>query len=70
VGRRGKEEPVLEARCKFPDCSGDLRVDGILLPARRGRMMGLVQDQESATAECSQSVNQRAGVSLVNEQAV
>ena len=70
VRRGGEEQPVLEPRRQVADGAGDLRVDGVLLAAGRGGVVGLVEDQQRAAAEVAQPVAQRAGVGLVDQQAV
>src|SRR5882672_9225246 len=49
---------------------GELRVDGIALAARWGRVMGFIQDEQRAAAEGPQPVTERPGIGFVNEQAV
>ena len=71
VVRRGRQEQaVLETRGQVANGTGDLRVDGVLLPAGRRGMVGLVQDQQRAAAEVAQPIAQRAGIRLVDQQPV
>ena len=71
VVRRGRQEqPVLEPRGQVAHGPGDLRVDGVPLAARRGGVMGLVEDQQRAAAEGPQPVAERPGVGLVDQQAM
>ena len=71
VVRRGRQEqPVLEPRGQVADGAGDLRVDGVALAAGRGRVVGLVEDQQRAAAEVAEPVAQRSSVRLVDQQAV
>ncbi len=58
VRRGGEEQPVLEPRRQVADGAGDLRVDGVLLAAGRGGVVGLVEDQQRAAAELAQPVAQ------------
>ncbi len=46
VGSGREEEPVLEPPGQVAHGPGDLRVDGILRAARRGGVVGLVEDQQ------------------------
>ena len=52
------------------DGAGDLRVDGVLLAARRGGVMSLVKDKQRARRKSPELVRKRAGVGLVDQQAV
>ena len=61
---------MLEPRGQVADGPGDLRVDGVFLAARRGGVVGFVEDQQRAGAEVAEPVAQRAGVGLVDQQAV
>ena len=70
VRRRRKEQAVLEARREVADGPRDVGVDGVSLAARRGRVVGFVQDQEAAWAEVAEPVAQRPGVRLVDQQAL
>ena len=47
VGGRGEEQPVLEAPSEVADRAGELRLDAVAPAARRGRVVGLVEDQEA-----------------------
>ena len=44
AGRR--QRPVLEPACQVTDGPGDLRIDRVLRAARRGGVVGLVEDQQ------------------------
>ena len=69
VVRRGRQEqPMLEPRGQVADGPGDLRVDGVLLAAGRGGVVGLVQDEQRAAAEVAQPVAERAGVGFVDQE--
>ena len=71
VVRRGREEqPVLEPAGQVADGPGDLRVDGVLRAARRGGVVGLVEDEQRAGPEVAEPVAERGGVGLVDQQPV
>ena len=70
MGRRGQEQPVLEARRDVPDGPRGLRIDGVTGAARRRRVMRFVQDQQRLRGEAAQPVAQPGGVGLVDQQAV
>ena len=61
---------MLEPPGQVADGPGDLRVDGVLRAARRGGVVGLVEDEQRAGPEVAEPVAQRGGVGLVDEQAV
>ncbi len=52
------------------DGPGDLGVDGVFGSARRGGVVGLVEDEQGAGPEVAKPVAQRRGVGFVDEQAV
>ena len=62
VRRGGQEELVLEVRGQQPERLGPQRVGGVLAPARRGAVVGLVHDQQVVTAGVDRLV--RAGQGL------
>ena len=70
VGGRREEELVLEPGGEVTDGPGDLGVDGVARPARRGRVVGLVEDEKGAAREVPQPVAERGGVGLVPDQRV
>ena len=51
-----KEEPVLEPACQVADGPSDLRIDGILRTARRGSVVGLVEDEQRPGPEVADPV--------------
>ena len=70
VGRGREEQPVLEPPGQVADGPGDLRVDGVFRAARRGGVVGLVEDEQRAGAEVAQPVAQRGRIGLVDQQPV
>ena len=47
---------MLEAAGEVADRPGDLRVDGVLRPAGRGGVVGLVENQQGAGPEVAEPV--------------
>ena len=71
VVRRGaEEEPMLEALHDLAHRPGELAVDGIARAARRGRVMGLVEDQHRAGTELAEPHAQARRIGLVCQEAV
>ena len=68
VGRGREEEPVLEPRGKVADGPRDPAVDGVAVVGGRGGVVGFVEDEERAWAECAEPVTKRAGVGLVDQE--
>ena len=65
-----KKETVLEPACQIADGPGDLRIDRILRAARRGGVVGLVEDEQRSGPEVSEPVTKCGGVGLVDQQSV
>ena len=61
---------MLEPRGQVAHGPGDLRVDGVPLAARGGRVVGFVEDEQRAAAEGPQPVAQRPGIRFVDQQAM
>ena len=56
---------MLEPRRQLAHDAGDLRVDGVLLAACRGGVVGFVENQKCPAAEVAEPIAQLAGVGLV-----
>src|SRR5919109_4996246 len=59
---------MFEAVRDVPDRLRYLRVDGVLLAARRGGMMGFIQDQQCSATKRAEPVPQRPHIRLVDQQ--
>jgi len=65
-----KEEPMFKTGSNVTNGPGDLGIYGILLAARRGRMVRLVQYQERAAPKRSKPVSQGTGICFVDKEAM
>ncbi len=65
VRRSGQKEPMLETIGEPPNRAGELAVNGVARPARRRRVMRLVEDEQRARSEVAEKVAQAADIGLV-----
>ena len=70
VGRRGEEQTVLETPPEIADRTRELRLDSVPPAARRGRVVGFVQDQQAPREPLAQPLTHGVGVGRVDEQVV
>src|SRR5438105_1217464 len=59
---------MLESRGQVAHGTGDLRVNGILLPAARRCMVGFIQNQERTSAKFPQPIAKRTGIVFIDQQ--
>ena len=70
VGRGGQEQAVLETPPEIADRAGELRLDPVTPAARRGGVVGLVQDQEAPRPQAAQPLAHGVRVARIDEQVV
>ena len=70
VGRGGQEQAVLEAPSEIADRTGELRLDAVTPAARRGGMVGFVQDQQAARPHLAEPLAHGVRPRRIDEQVV
>ena len=70
VGRGGEEQAVFEAPSQIANRTGELRLDAVTPAARRGGVMGFVQDQQAARLHLAEPLAHGVRPGRVDEQVV